>query len=298
MPHYGDVPDEFRSRPFRVMDATKAGLLGHLLDGPQFRRPFRGVRIPAALPESFELTCRAARLVVPDTAAFSHETAALLCGLPVPHFDGDVDVIVPPGGVVPRLAGMDGHVGLDPATVVDVGGLPVVRPERTFAHLAASWRLDDLVVLGDAILRRWSTAERLHDEVAGLARRRGIVRAREALRLVRQRVDSPMETRVRLLLVRAGLPCPEVGLDVVDETGAWTARPDLSYPELRIAIEYDGDHHRTDQKQWRRDRHRDEGMRDLGWIVVTLTADDVLRHPARTVERIARYVRLRQALVR
>ncbi|TDD69874.1 DUF559 domain-containing protein [Jiangella aurantiaca] len=297
MPHYGDVPEPFRSQPFRVMDAAKAGLLKHLLDGPQFRRPFRGVRIPAAMPESFELTCRAARLAVPDGAAFSHETAAALCRLPVPRVDGAVHVIVPPGVVVPQLSGVVGHTGLDPDTVIEVSGLPVVRPERTFAHLAATWRLDDLVTLGDAIVRHWTTPERLHDEIAALTRRRGIVRAREALRLIRPGVDSPMETRVRLLIVDAGLPCPEVGLNVVDETGAWLARPDLSYPKLRIAIEYDGDHHRTDQRQWRRDRYRDEQLRDLGWIVITLTADDVLRYPERTVQRVARHVRMRQAFV-
>ncbi|PZF79147.1 endonuclease domain-containing protein [Jiangella anatolica] len=297
MPRRPRVPEPFCSRPFRVRDATSAGLAVDLLDGPRFRRPFRGVRVPASLPESFVTTCRAARLALPRDAAFSHETAALLCDLPVPAFDGDLDVIVPPGAVVPQVAGMDGHTGLDPATVVEVHGLPVVRPERTFVHVAATWRRSDLVVLGDAILRRWSTSDHLHDEVAGLPRHRGIVRAREALRLIRLGVDSPMETRVRLLIVDAGLPCPEIGVNVVDRTGAWLARPDLSYPRLRIAIEYDGDHHRTDQRQWRRDRFRDEHLRDAGWVVIPLTADDVHRHPGRTVERIRRHFDLRTKLI-
>ncbi|TDC52938.1 DUF559 domain-containing protein [Jiangella ureilytica] len=267
-----------------------------MLAGPRFQRPFRGVRIPAALPNTLATRCRALRLVLPRDVAFSHETAALLCDLPVPEFDGEVDVIVPPGSVVPKIAGVDGHVGLDPATVIEVHGLPVVQPERTFVHLAATWRRDDLAVFGDAMLRRWTTHERLHDEVAGLARRRGIVRARDVLRLVMPGVDSPMETRVRLLLVDAGLPCPEVGVNVTDRTGTWLARPDLSYPDLKIAIEYDGDHHRTDRRQWQRDRYRDEQLRDAGWIVIPLTADDVLRHPQRTIERIRRYIHLRSTL--
>ncbi|SDT73002.1 endonuclease domain-containing protein [Jiangella sp. DSM 45060] len=293
MPRRPPVPEPFGSRPFRVRDATLAGVPVDLLDGPRFRRPFRGVRVPVTVPDSLVTNCQAARLVLPDEAAFSHETAALLCDLPVPVFDGEIDVVVPPGAVVPRLAGTDGHVGLDNATVIEVHGLPVVRPERTFVHLAASWRLDDLVALGDAMLRRWATPELLYDEVAGLARRRGIVRARDAVRLIRPGVDSPMETRVRLLIVDAGLPCPEVGVNVIDHTGTWLARPDLSYPDLKIAIEYDGDHHRTDQRQWQRDRFRDEQLRDAGWIVIPLTADDVLRHPQRSVDRIRRYVHLR-----
>ncbi|WP_116952700.1 endonuclease domain-containing protein [Jiangella endophytica] len=297
MPRRVVIPEPFCSRPFRVRHARSAGVPVDVLDGPRFRRPFRGVRVPASLPDTLVTTCRAARLALPREVAFSHETAALLCDLPVAEFDGRVDVIVPPGAVVPRLDRTDARTGLDPGTVIDVHGLPVVAPERTFVHLAATWRLDDLVALGDAMLRRWTTPEGLHDEVCGLTRRRGIVRAREALRMIRPGVDSPMETRVRLLIVAAGLPCPEVGVNVIDDTGAWLARPDLSYPRLRIAIEYDGDHHRTDQRQWRRDRFRDEQLRDAGWIVIVLTADDVLRHRQRTIDRIRRHVQLRSAAI-
>lgn len=295
MPRRIDIPEPFRSRPFRVADAKRAGLSQKLLDGPQFRRPFHGVRIPASLPDTLHVSCQAVALAVTADVAFSHETAALLCRLPVPRFDGDVDISAAPGAVVPRMRGVDGHTGLDPATVTVVGGLPIVHPERTFVDLAATLELDDLVAFGDAVLRRGSSPEHLASTVASLPGRRGIVRARKALGLVSSGVDSPMETRVRLLMLRAGLPVPETNVDVVDDSGAWLARPDLAYPELKIAIEYDGDHHRTDKRQWRRDRFRDERMRDAGWIVITLTADDVLRYPQRTVERIRAYVATRFA---
>ncbi|RIQ24462.1 hypothetical protein [Jiangella rhizosphaerae] len=71
-----------------------------------------------------------------------------------------------------------------------------------------------------------------------------------------------METRVRLLIVDAGLPSPEVGVNVIDHTGTWLARPDHSDPDLKIAIEYDGDHHRTDQRQWQRDRYSRRSSRN------------------------------------
>ncbi|MBM7820461.1 hypothetical protein JOE63_002938 [Cellulosimicrobium cellulans] len=83
---------------------------------------------------------------------------------------------------------------------------------------------------------------------------RGIVRCREAIDLVRPGTDSSMETRTRLLLVQAGLPCPQVNVPAHDDGGQFLALPDLSYPELRIAIEYDGDVHRTDPATWRRER--------------------------------------------
>jgi hypothetical protein len=230
---------------------------------------------------------------LPKEAAFSHETAARLCDLPIPRFDGEIDVMVLPDAVVPNIRGVDGHTGLSLTSVIVVDGLKVIHPERVFFQLALTLSVDDLVILGDAILRKWSSLERMRHIGVDLARRRGIIRAREALRLIRPGVDSPMETRVRLLIVRAGLPCPHIGVTVVDDTGAWLARPDLSYPELKIAIEYDGDHHRTHQRQWRRDRFRDEGMRDAGWIVMALTADDVLRYSERTIERLRRYVHVR-----
>jgi hypothetical protein len=273
----------------------RAGLSRKTLDGSRFRRPFHGVRIPADLPDSIQIRAQALGLVLPEHAAFSHETAALLCELPVPRFDGELDIMVPADAVVPQLRGTDGHTGLDPADVIVTRGVRVVHPERTFFHLASELRLDDLVALGDAALRRWCTLEQLTVRAADMTRRRGIVLARQALPLIRPGVDSAMETRIRLMIVRGGLPCPDVGVAVSDDAGGWLARPDLSYRRLKIAIEYDGDHHRTEKRQWRRDRARDENLREHGWIVITLTADDITRHPERTIARIWHYVNARTA---
>lgn len=295
MPLLHAIPEPFNSRPFRVDEALRAGLTRTFLSGPQFRRPYLGVRVPCTLPDTLHVRCQALSLVIPNQAAFSHETAAQLCDLPVPDFDGKVDAMVPPGIVVPNMYNVDGHTGLVRDDVCDVNGLRVVHPERTFFDLAPALNLNSLVILGDAILRRWSTSGQLTAKAITMTRRRGIVIARQALKLIRPGVDSPMETRVRLMLVRSGLPCPEVGVDVHDDAGGWLARPDLAYRELKIAIEYDGDHHRTEKHQWRRDRARDENMRHAGWIVITLTADDVFRHPERTVARIRHHYDARMA---
>ncbi len=122
--------------------------------------------------------------------------------------------------------------------------------------------------------------------------RRGNRRMRDAIPLLEPRTDSPMETRLRLLIVRAGLPRPVAGRDVVVD-GEWLARPDLSYPALRIAIEFDGDHHRTSRTQWQRDIGRRRALEDAGWLLIVLTADDVLRHPELTVDRVRRAVETR-----
>ena len=117
---------------------------------------------------------------------------------------------------------------------------------------------------------------------------------RAAIALLEPRTDSPMETRLRLLIVRAGLPRPDANRDVVVD-GAWLARPDLSYPALRIAIEYDGDHHRTNARQWQRDIGRRRVLEDAGWLLVVVTADDVLRRPHEIVARIRAAVASRTA---
>ncbi|HEU0041742.1 MAG TPA: hypothetical protein VFQ15_05270 [Jiangellaceae bacterium] len=289
-----EIPEQFRKRPFTVSEADAAGLSRGVLSGPRFRAPFPGVRVPCTLPDTLLVRCEAAALVVPGTAAFCHETAAELWGLPLPRSTDQVHTIVPDKIVVPQIEGIVGHTGLDPDTVQTHDGVRAVHPDRTFFDLAPKLRLDDLVAVGDAILRRWSTLEALTVRASGLSRRRGIVRAREALRLLRPGVDSRMESILRMLVIRAGLPCPEVNVDVYVD-GGWVARPDLSYPELKIAIEFDGDHHRTDKKQWRHDVFRGENMRDAGWIVIVLTADDVLRRPELTIHRIRQHYQARLA---
>jgi very-short-patch-repair endonuclease len=145
----------------------------------------------------------------------------------------------------------------------------------------------ELVVLGDALLRRrdaLSHLNRLKAAVAGLpAGTRGARRLRAAVEHLRPRTDSPMESRLRWLLVDAGLPCPAVNALVRTPDGSVVAMPDLSYEQERVAVEYDGDVHRTSKTVWRRDVARRQGLEALGWRVVSCTADDVLRHPARPV---------------
>jgi hypothetical protein len=136
------------------------------------------------------------------------------------------------------------------------------------------------------VRRRLTTVDRLSDAVANGGRVRGIVQARRSVVLVRPRVDSPMETRVRLLLVLAGLPCPESGVEILDEYGQLIATADLQYPAERLAIEYDGELHHRQRRKWRLDISTRELLRDQGWEVVILTAEDIFRTPEHTLWRI------------
>jgi hypothetical protein len=84
-----------------------------------------------------------------------------------------------------------------------------------------------------------------------------------------------METRFRLIVVAAGFPEPELNLEVLDANGRFLGRADMVWPSLRIAIEYDGDHHRTDRGTFHSDRRRGNGFAANGWIVIHVTSVDV-----------------------
>ena len=117
--------------------------------------------------------------------------------------------------------------------------------------------------------RRWPGADRLA----------------EVLRLADPRSESPMETRLRLLLHDAGVPAAVPQFEVRTELGRLVGRVDLGWPGLRLAVEYDGDQHR-ERDQFRRDVERLNALRMAGWTVLRLTADDVLRRPAATARMV------------
>lgn len=94
-----------------------------------------------------------------------------------------------------------------------------------------------------------------------------------------------METRVRLLLIFAGLPEPRLQWRVGDEDGIGF-RLDLAWPELRLAVEYDGRQHAEDASQWGRDIGRREWLDSHGWRLIVLRADDVYDDPWAAVLRV------------
>ena len=286
MPRPTPLPDDLAGRPFTVAEALERGVTRKVLRGQRLRAPFRGVRVPAALPDDLVTLCRAALLLLPDDARFSHLTAAWLHGIPLPGRAEQVSVHVTSAASPVRIDGVVAHRCAAPSATSTAFGLPVSSPTSTWGELSELLDVDDLVVAADYVLRRGLASPRtLTEVIRSRAGRRGVRRLQRALPLVDGRADSAMETLLRLLLVRAGLPLPQVNRDVVAD-GVWLARPDLSYPEQRIAIEYEGDHHRTDRRQWKRDKTRRRLLEDHGWLVIEVIDDDVYRTPELTVARV------------
>ena len=143
--------------------------------------------------------------------------------------------------------------------------------EAAFATAAATLNLLDLVAAGDWLVRkRLATVESLNGYTATVGGR-GSVHARRAAGLVRARVDSVRETRLRLALVLAGLPEPECNIALGSDDW-FIGTPDLTYQKYRVILEYEGDQHRKDRDQWNYDIGRYEEFTDEGWTIIRVTS--------------------------
>lgn len=289
MPPRPCVPVLLTKAPFRGSAAIAGGrLTAGMLRGRSWRRLLPDVYAHQELELDHRAWCAAVGLVLPAGAAIGGLSAAYLFGVDQLGPGAPVSLVAPRRGGAHRTDRIAVHwTVLDDADVTSVDGLPVTTPERTAFDLGRRLHRPAGLAVLDAMLRR--QVLRL-DEVADLARRRhwwpGVPRLHEILRLADPRAESPMETRLRLLLHDAGLLGAQPQFEVHDAHGRLLGRVDLAWPTARLAVEYEGDHHR-EQDQFRRDISRVNALRTAGWTVLRLTADDVLRRPQNTVALVA-----------
>lgn len=95
--------------------------------------------------------------------------------------------------------------------------------------------------------------------------------------------ESPMETRLRWLLIRAGLPVPEVQVDLHDDAGRFVGRPDLYYRTAHLVVEFDGGNHR---ERLISDDRRQNTLVGAGYRVLRFTASDVYSRPESVVAQV------------
>jgi len=190
------------------------------------------------------------------------------------------------GGLGSRRAGVRGtHTSAASLALID--GLPVTSAASTWWSLGVILTLDEMIVAGDSLLRRKSPLCTF-DELADVdsAGHRGVAVARRALPHLRARCDSPKETELRLLLVRAGLPEPDVN-PRVSAPGERERFGDLVFWEWKVIAEYDGGQHRTSARQFAADVTRLEELARAGWTVVRILAPH-LDDPVEIVRRVER----------
>jgi hypothetical protein len=214
------VPDELKDRPFSLEEARAAGISLSALRGKSWRRLGSGIYCWKGFhAEPMHLLVAWRRRLPPGTA-FAGLTAAWLHGLDVDPCHPIEALITSTSDVRSRMNLVVRHSDLSEVTMVR--GLRTTTIARTFRDLSRRLEPVELLVLADAALR------------LGLGRFHELA----------QPAESPMETRLRWVLLSAGLPAPEVQTDLYSSTVEFVGRADLYYPSAHLVIEFDGGNHR------------------------------------------------------
>lgn len=278
--------------PFTRADGLAGGITPAVLRGPRYRKLGRGVYVDAAVSLTPLLVARTALLAYGARAHASHATAARIHGLPIPTLSDEHVTVV---DQAQRRAGAGALVHVDRnAAVVTIDGVRVSSRRQTFLDLAGTLDLVDLVVVGDAVVRSGTCTPEELVAFCSRTKHRSARAATRAAHLVRAGVDSPMETRLRLLLVFAGVPEPEVNRTIRADNGDPIRKDDLSWPTVRVIVEYDGRQHVERIEQWESDLDRREAIDEDRWRILVVTSRGIFRDPGRTVERVWRVLRARR----
>jgi very-short-patch-repair endonuclease len=274
---------------FRGTAAVEAGLVTKdQLRGPRYRRPFPDTYVRADYRADLALRSRVAYRYVEGRGVLAGYSAAELLGASCGPADAPAEVLVP-GGKQRDHDGLIVHRDrIAPGEIAEVDGVRLTSPLRTAYDLGRRSDLVEAVVAVDALARVGGFEPDLLLNFAVHYRgSRGNEGLAEVLSYADRRSGSPMETRLRLLLARAGLPRPEVQWVVQDERARTAFWLDLAYPEHRIGVEYDGVVH-TDPSAVLRDISRHTALLDKGWRVYRYTKVDVLQHAEMIIEQVRR----------
>ena len=301
MPKPRPLPGHLEDHAFSRRTAVDAGLTDGRLQASDLVAPFHGVRVPAGAPASLGWSVRAYQQRMHPEHAFSHATAAALRGLPLPLRFGvlPLHVSCPAPARAPEGRNLVGHqirvevwsrelmlaeVDEQPRPLVRLTGAPL-----TWLLMADSLAVPDLVALGDAILTGGLASEaHLARATEAWGAGRGSRRLRAAVALLQRGAESRPESLLRLQIQQAGLPAPQVNVPVVDRLGRRLFRPDLSWPEYKVLVEYEGDIHRVSREKFRSDITRMERYADEGWHGIRAVAGDVFADPDRFLDRLQR----------
>lgn len=229
----------------------------------------------------------------PD-AVLSHVSAAAVYSLPIWNVDLS-KVHVTRSGATARSSGrIRTHaVGIAPDEIRIVDGVRVTTPARTIVDLGRLLPFEQAVVIGDAATRLENGSS---DAVPERHRhRRGAGAARRVVSFVDGRSESVGESRSRVAIHLAGLPAPDLQIDVLSARGTWLARVDFLWEQLGVVGEFDGlgkyvrnlAPGQTAGDVVVAEKIREDGLRAAGWNVVRWTWTD-LAEPAAFLERLRR----------
>ncbi|UOQ58216.1 endonuclease domain-containing protein [Leucobacter allii] len=294
--HPQPLPPRLRLAPFSVREGRAAGLTDDRLRGRDLLRPYRGVRAAAdradgagSSPDPLRLRLlHSAVAYLPLLRAergelFSGTTALLLHGAPIRLTRVEVHVVIPRPHGPARTAGVHGHSTAVPFAphVIRASGrlLPCVPPGIALIQAAPLLAFRELVVAADHLIApvRGGSPLIAHAELIALAARSrgaGIQKLRMALQAARAGAESRMETLMHLELAKLGNDTLELQAVIRDRRGRFIGRFDAADRERRRIVEYDGEQHRTDRRQYLRDERRLDQVREEGFAVLRLHRED------------------------
>ena len=280
-PRWSPKPRSLLSRS----ELKASGVHSRRLASEEFLEVIPGFMTPSNAPAELQLIARILQRKAVPGAVISHITAAELLRVPLPSAHeyaqaGMVHCTLPLAKRRRAGARVVVHTRTGPAPI-RARGLELSSPIALLCELAGMLEHDQLVACCDQLVSM-ATLVRPKPSLRGLRRQaeevgrlHGIKRVRAALRDARERVESPKETELRLLMRRSGFAEPVVNFEIRAPGTGERFRLDLSYPQLRIAIEYDGFWHSTDKKRHRADRRKDDVLHEMGWRVVRASDQDL-----------------------
>lgn len=281
------LPDTLLSAPFTLDSARTSGISPSRLRRADVVHVGRGLYRPADWDFDLEAAARALSAISPG-AWISHVTAARIrCQNLPPWLADSTELHLSKPRSLPevRRKGVYGHTVLAREDEVEsVDGIRLSTRSRTWLDLARRLSVSELVCMGDELIRiprlkfegrtePFATLAGLRSLVDHHPNLQGVVRARQALDMMRVGADSAPESLLRLAMADAGLPEPELQVALrTDDAVSPTA--DLGYRQRRLAIQYDGGHHLLDAQAFS-DRRRDKAFVSAGWTVLTLDKNDL-----------------------
>lgn len=261
------------AEPFIGSEALAAGMLTKGQLTARHVRLFRDVYLDSRIEVTAIDRARAAWLWSRRQGVVGGFSAAVLHGSDWVDADRPAELVHHNRHRLPGLLIRGDELRPDEIQVVD--GVPATTPARTAVDLACWYPTAEAVAGIDALTRAAEVNDvDMQEILARSVGRRGIVRARQSLDLVDAGAESPKESWLRVILIRAGLPRPQTQIPVYDGYRKPFAFLDMGWPEVKVAAEYDGDLHRTDPIRWRKDAKRHERLQRCGWIVVRVLAGD------------------------
>jgi hypothetical protein len=231
----------------------------------------RGVLIDPEAPDPFRASVRAALLACDKAVAAGFTAARLhrLWGLPVWTPQESPELLLPSGTTFERRAGVFLRSGLQPGERTTRSGFAVTTLGRTVLDVVPRLGFEDAVALVDRALDRgWQP------QPSTWTRRTGRL-LRPLLAVADRRSESPLETRVRLIFVAAGVPPEALQYEVLDSTGWLIARLDMAWPSARLAVEVDGRAYHDSVPAVYRDRARANKLATRGWRILRFTWADL-----------------------